>query len=61
MQKELDAEKPEGEEALNNLFKSIYGKVSWSALGFDSMRVFAVRAFTMFPRASADGNQFFCL
>ncbi|CAM9468053.1 unnamed protein product [Pylaiella littoralis] len=26
VQKELDAEKPEGEEALNNLFKSIYGK-----------------------------------
>lgn len=27
VQKELDADKPEGEEALNNLFKQIYGKV----------------------------------
>lgn len=27
VQKELDAEKPQGEEALNNLFKQIYGNV----------------------------------
>lgn len=28
VQKELEAEKPDGEQALNDLFKSIYGKVS---------------------------------
>lgn len=27
VQKELDEEKPQGEQALNDLFKSIYGKV----------------------------------
>ena len=28
MQKELDDEKPQGEDALNSLFKQIYGSVS---------------------------------
>lgn len=30
VQKELDADKPEGEEALNHLFKQIYGNVGSS-------------------------------
>ncbi len=32
VQKELESEKPEGEQALNDLFKSIYGKVSLRVL-----------------------------
>ena len=41
MQKELDSEKPEGEQALNDLFKSIYGKVGvWLRIRYSLEHLF---------------------